>query len=190
MLSTARGYLCLSMTEADCDRLELHPQSAVNTTVRGTALRSRWMGTPSTGSAPASRPASGPRCIQMLIDPGTRPDDLRTPRSHQPAPFPERGGRSSAPGRPRGRSTCAVSPASLTLPVSRRRRSSRSCGMTGRWRAPAGPGEVLRRAPAQDVLGAPDHRAPAGAGVAGAPPGAGARRPPAHARGGVHADRL
>src|SRR5882757_545381 len=38
MLSVARGYLCLSLTQADCDRLDLHPQAAINTTVRGTAF--------------------------------------------------------------------------------------------------------------------------------------------------------
>src|SRR5689334_13041547 len=38
MLSVARGYMCLSLTEGDCDRLELHPQSPTNTTVRGTAF--------------------------------------------------------------------------------------------------------------------------------------------------------
>src|SRR5207244_9390837 len=36
MLSVARGYMCLSLTEADCDRLDLPPQAAVNTTVRAT----------------------------------------------------------------------------------------------------------------------------------------------------------
>ncbi|MEL6740290.1 MAG: 3,4-dihydroxy-2-butanone-4-phosphate synthase, partial [Planctomycetota bacterium] len=35
MLSVARGYLCLSLTEQDCDRLQLHPQASVNTSVRG-----------------------------------------------------------------------------------------------------------------------------------------------------------
>ena len=36
MLQNALGYLCLSLTEADCDRLNLAPQAAVNTTPRGT----------------------------------------------------------------------------------------------------------------------------------------------------------
>ncbi|MEO1279323.1 MAG: 3,4-dihydroxy-2-butanone-4-phosphate synthase, partial [Planctomycetota bacterium] len=36
MLKEARGYLCLSLTEADCNRLDLTPQSQVNTSVRGT----------------------------------------------------------------------------------------------------------------------------------------------------------
>ena len=35
MLSTARGYLCLSLTESDCDRLSLGPQSPVNSSERG-----------------------------------------------------------------------------------------------------------------------------------------------------------
>ena len=38
MLSKALGYMCLSLTERDCDRLALHPQSAVNNTMRGTAF--------------------------------------------------------------------------------------------------------------------------------------------------------
>ena len=38
MLRNALGYMCLSMTEADCDRLDLHPQASVNTTMRGTAF--------------------------------------------------------------------------------------------------------------------------------------------------------
>ena len=38
MLTVARGYMCLSLTEADCDRLDLHPQAVVNTSVRGTPM--------------------------------------------------------------------------------------------------------------------------------------------------------
>ena len=38
MLRHALGYMCLSLTEDDCDRLGLHPQSAENTTMRGTAF--------------------------------------------------------------------------------------------------------------------------------------------------------
>lgn len=38
MLGKAMGYLCVAMTEEDCDRLDLHPQAPLNTTVRGTAF--------------------------------------------------------------------------------------------------------------------------------------------------------
>ena len=36
MIREAAGYLFLSLTEADCDRLDLHAQTPVNTSVRGT----------------------------------------------------------------------------------------------------------------------------------------------------------
>src|SRR5256886_17054567 len=32
------GYLCVAMTAADCDRLQLHPQALSNTSLRGTAM--------------------------------------------------------------------------------------------------------------------------------------------------------
>ena len=32
------GYLCVTLTAADCDRLELHPQTPTNTALRGTAM--------------------------------------------------------------------------------------------------------------------------------------------------------
>ncbi len=38
MIQNALGYLCVSLTEAECDRLNLHPQVAVNTTARADAL--------------------------------------------------------------------------------------------------------------------------------------------------------
>jgi 3,4-dihydroxy 2-butanone 4-phosphate synthase/GTP cyclohydrolase II len=79
MLRHALGYLCLSLTEADCDRLHLHPQSGVNTTVRGTAftvsidLHPRHGGT--TGVSAKERAA----CIRMAIDPRYGPDDFVRP---------------------------------------------------------------------------------------------------------------
>ena len=36
MLTRARGYMCLSLTDAACERLSLPPQSPVNTSVRST----------------------------------------------------------------------------------------------------------------------------------------------------------
>src|SRR5438477_7801327 len=38
MVREAGGYLFLSLPEEDCDRLNLTPQSAVNTSARGTPL--------------------------------------------------------------------------------------------------------------------------------------------------------
>ncbi len=79
MLSEGLGYLCLSLTEADCDRLNLHPQSGVNTSQRGTAftvsidLAPRFGGT--TGVSAKERAA----CIRMAIDPKFGPDDFVRP---------------------------------------------------------------------------------------------------------------
>ncbi len=79
MLQHALGYLCLSLTEADCDRLHLHPQGAVNTSVRGTAftvsidLHPRFGGT--TGVSAKERA----KCIQMAIDPAYGPTDFVKP---------------------------------------------------------------------------------------------------------------
>ena len=32
------GYICVALTAADCDRLELHPQAMANTSLRSTAM--------------------------------------------------------------------------------------------------------------------------------------------------------
>jgi 3,4-dihydroxy 2-butanone 4-phosphate synthase / GTP cyclohydrolase II len=79
MLSKALGYMCLSLTEADCERLRLHPQGSINTSVRGTAftvsidLHPRFGGT--TGVSAKERS----KCIQMAIDPAYGPDDFVRP---------------------------------------------------------------------------------------------------------------
>ncbi|MCC6285867.1 MAG: 3,4-dihydroxy-2-butanone-4-phosphate synthase [Phycisphaerales bacterium] len=79
MLSQALGYMCLALTEADCDRLQLHPQGATNTSARGTAftisldLHPRFGGT--TGVSAKERA----KCIQMAIDPAFGPGDFVRP---------------------------------------------------------------------------------------------------------------
>ncbi|MEM9166145.1 MAG: 3,4-dihydroxy-2-butanone-4-phosphate synthase, partial [Planctomycetota bacterium] len=79
MLSVARGYLCLSLTEADCDRLELTPQSAVNTSVRATPFTVSIDASPAhgvgTGVSAADRAAS----IRLAIDPASTPGDFVRP---------------------------------------------------------------------------------------------------------------
>jgi 3,4-dihydroxy 2-butanone 4-phosphate synthase/GTP cyclohydrolase II len=79
MLSVARGYLCLSMTQSDCDRLDLHPQAAVNTTVRGTAFTVSIDGHPKHGFTTGVSAKERARAITMAIDPSTRPDDFVRP---------------------------------------------------------------------------------------------------------------
>ncbi|MBL8764119.1 MAG: 3,4-dihydroxy-2-butanone-4-phosphate synthase [Phycisphaerae bacterium] len=79
MLSVARGYLCLSLTEADCDRLSLHPQAPVNTTARSTAFTvsidaHRRHGI-TTGVSARERAAT----IRLAIDPSSGPGDFVRP---------------------------------------------------------------------------------------------------------------
>src|SRR5262245_34692341 len=69
MLSVARGYLCLSLTEHDCDRLNLYPQAPVNTTSRGTAFTISIDGHPRDGFTTGVSARERARCIQRAIDP-------------------------------------------------------------------------------------------------------------------------
>lgn len=79
MLSVARGYLCLSLTQQDCARLDLQPQAAVNTTVRGTAFTVSIDGHPRHGFTTGVSAKERARTIQMAIDPRTTPDDFVRP---------------------------------------------------------------------------------------------------------------
>lgn len=79
LLTVARGYLCLSMTEADCDRLDLTPQAAVNTTVRGTAFTVSVDGHPRHGFTTGVSAAERARCIRMMIDPAYTTADFVRP---------------------------------------------------------------------------------------------------------------
>ncbi|HEX8878255.1 MAG TPA: 3,4-dihydroxy-2-butanone-4-phosphate synthase [Phycisphaerales bacterium] len=78
-LTHARGYLCLSLTEADCDRLDLHPQASANTSSRGTAFTVSIDGHPRHGFTTGVSARERARCIQMMIDPRTTPDDFVRP---------------------------------------------------------------------------------------------------------------
>ncbi len=79
MLTEARGYLCLSLTEADCDRLDLHPQGPSNTSSRGTAFTVTIDGHTKHGFTTGVSARERARCIQMMIDPRTTPSDFVRP---------------------------------------------------------------------------------------------------------------
>jgi len=79
MLSVARGYLCVSLTEADCERLDLHPQSAVNTSARGTPFTVSIDGHPKHGFTTGVSATERAKAIRMLIDPALGPDDFVRP---------------------------------------------------------------------------------------------------------------
>lgn len=79
MLSVARGYMCLSLTEADCDRLQLSPQSAVNSSVRGTPFTVSIDGHPKHGFTTGVSAQERAKTIQLAIDPNSQPSDFVKP---------------------------------------------------------------------------------------------------------------
>jgi 3,4-dihydroxy 2-butanone 4-phosphate synthase/GTP cyclohydrolase II len=79
MLTTARGYLCLSLTEPDCDRLDLPPQSSQNTSVRGTPFTVSIDGHPRHGFTTGVSARERAMTIKMAIDPKSSPADFVRP---------------------------------------------------------------------------------------------------------------
>ncbi|MFN0012253.1 MAG: 3,4-dihydroxy-2-butanone-4-phosphate synthase [Phycisphaerales bacterium] len=79
MLSVARGYMCLSLTEADCDRLDLPPQATSNTSLRGTAFTVSIDGHPRHGFGTGVSAKDRARCIHLAIDPASGPHDFVRP---------------------------------------------------------------------------------------------------------------
>jgi 3,4-dihydroxy 2-butanone 4-phosphate synthase/GTP cyclohydrolase II len=79
MLSVARGYMCLSLTESDCNRLDLHAQASVNTSARGTPFTISIDGHPKHGFTTGVSAKERARSIRMAIDPASKPDDFVRP---------------------------------------------------------------------------------------------------------------
>lgn len=79
MLSVARGYLCLSLTGADCDRLDLHAQAAVNTSARGTPFTVSIDGHPRRGFTTGVSAKERAATIRLAIDPASGPGDFVRP---------------------------------------------------------------------------------------------------------------
>jgi 3,4-dihydroxy 2-butanone 4-phosphate synthase/GTP cyclohydrolase II len=79
MLSVARGYMCLSLTSADCDRLDLHPQTGVNTSARGTPFTVSIDGHPRHGFTTGVSARERARSILLAIDSKSGPGDFVRP---------------------------------------------------------------------------------------------------------------
>jgi 3,4-dihydroxy 2-butanone 4-phosphate synthase/GTP cyclohydrolase II len=73
------GYLCVALTAAECDRLELHPQTVANTALRGTAMAVSVDGHPRHGVGTGISASDRARTARLLADPSARPDDLVRP---------------------------------------------------------------------------------------------------------------
>ena len=79
MVRQAAGYLFLSLTEADCDRLDLHAQSAINTSVRGTPLTVSIDGHPKHGFTTGVSAQERAKTIKLALDPASTGSDFVRP---------------------------------------------------------------------------------------------------------------
>jgi 3,4-dihydroxy 2-butanone 4-phosphate synthase/GTP cyclohydrolase II len=79
MTRVGGGYLCVALSGAACDRLDLGPQASVNTSLRGTPLTISVDGHPRHGVGTGISAPDRVKTIQLLVDPDTRPDDLVRP---------------------------------------------------------------------------------------------------------------
>lgn len=79
MIRKAAGYLFMSLTEADCDRIDLHAQTPVNTSVRGTPLTVSIDGHPKHGFTTGVSAHERARTIKLAIDPTSGPGDFVRP---------------------------------------------------------------------------------------------------------------
>jgi len=79
MLGVGRGYMCLCLTEADCDRLALTPQTPVNSSVRGTPLTVTIDGHPKHGFTTGVSAHERSKGIRLAIDPSSGPGDFVRP---------------------------------------------------------------------------------------------------------------
>ena len=73
------GYLCVTLTAVDCDRLELHPQAPANTSLRGTAMAVSVDGHPRHGVGTGISASDRARTARLLADPASGPHDLVRP---------------------------------------------------------------------------------------------------------------
>jgi 3,4-dihydroxy 2-butanone 4-phosphate synthase/GTP cyclohydrolase II len=73
------GYLCVAMTGENCDRLDLAPQAAVNTSLHTTAFTVSVDGHPKHGVGTGISAADRVKTIQLLADPASRIDDFVRP---------------------------------------------------------------------------------------------------------------
>ena len=79
MISQGRGVLCLAMDGHTCDRLELNPQSLVNTALHGTAFTVSIDADKRFGVTTGVSAADRAKTIRVAIDDATRPTDLKRP---------------------------------------------------------------------------------------------------------------
>jgi 3,4-dihydroxy 2-butanone 4-phosphate synthase/GTP cyclohydrolase II len=73
------GYLCVALDAESCERLDLGPQTGVNTSVRGTAFTVTVDGHPKHGVGTGISARDRAKSIQLLAEPGSVPEDFVRP---------------------------------------------------------------------------------------------------------------
>jgi 3,4-dihydroxy 2-butanone 4-phosphate synthase/GTP cyclohydrolase II len=73
------GYLCVALDAETCERLDLGPQTGVNTSVRGTAFTVTVDGHPKHGVGTGISARDRAKSIQLLADPNAVPEDFVRP---------------------------------------------------------------------------------------------------------------
>ena len=79
MVRHTPGYLCVALNSEDCDRLDLHPQTSVNTSLRGTPMAVSVDGHSRFGIGTGISASDRARTANLLADPATKPEDLVRP---------------------------------------------------------------------------------------------------------------
>ncbi|HRP62382.1 MAG TPA: 3,4-dihydroxy-2-butanone-4-phosphate synthase [Phycisphaerales bacterium] len=79
MTRVGGGYLCIAMAGEDCERLDLAPQVATNTSVRCTPFTVSVDGHPRHGVGTGISAFDRAKTIQLLINPRSTPDDFVRP---------------------------------------------------------------------------------------------------------------
>ncbi len=79
MVRQAGGYMFFSLTNDDCDRLNLHGQTPVNTSARGTPLTVTIDGAPKHGFTTGVSATERANTIKLALNPTSGPDDFVRP---------------------------------------------------------------------------------------------------------------
>ena len=79
MTRVGGGYLCLALNGADCDRLELVPQTSCNTSPHATAMTVSVDAHPRHGASTGVSAHDRAKTIRLIIDAASRPEDFVRP---------------------------------------------------------------------------------------------------------------
>lgn len=79
MVKHTPGYLCVALTGTECDRLDLHPQTSLNTSLRTTPMAVSVDGHTKFGVTTGISASDRAKTVRVIADPHSRPDDLVRP---------------------------------------------------------------------------------------------------------------